>query len=153
MICQSCKKNIATSLVSHQSITGQMYTIALCDECNNRIRNQNHTQLQCSRCGAALTELTSGKLQFCPECYTSFGEELSDYLIKIHGSAIHTGKRPKRYTNNTESVKENKDLSFNEVFENLKRDLDTAIREERYEDAAQIRDEIKRLKEVCNNGK
>ena len=94
MICQNCKRKIATSKVACKSINGYSYTVALCDECKNHLTQHNQQSAQCSRCGATLKALISGEAPFCPECYSSFGSDLSDYLTKIHGSAIHKGKRP-----------------------------------------------------------
>lgn len=153
MNCQNCKKNIATSLVSCKNGQGYSYTIALCDECRKHFGKINQAVLQCPRCGAELSDLISGNAQFCPECYSSFGEALSDYLIRIHGSAIHKGKRPRDSVRNTESETEKERVASNKMIEELKSDLDSAIHEERYEDAAHIRDEIRKLQGVGDNGK
>lgn len=149
MICQNCKRKIATSKVACKSINGYSYTVALCDECKNHLTQHNQQSAQCSRCGTTLKALISGEAPFCPECYSSFGSDLSDYLTKIHGSAIHRGKRPSSIA---VTNKKSSHVPYNDTLEKLKKDLNSAILEERYEDAAQIRDKINELKGETGNG-
>lgn len=153
MICSKCKKNTATSILHCEMALGHSYTVALCDECKKTFEPselyKQTTRLipltKCTRCGATLEELTNGKRSFCPECYSSFGEELSDYMMKLHRSDIHKGKRPKNKDDdhNVSDIKSN----FEDVLSKLESDLSEAIKDERYEQAALIRDEIKRIKQ------
>ena len=63
------------------------------------------------------------------------------------GSLEHKGKRLCKYSDtqkvSKQDVKEN--ISENEKIEILKMKLKKAVREEKYEEAAEIRDEIKKL--------
>ena len=73
-------------------------------------------------------------------------------LKNIHGSNRHVGRLGNVIEGNNVSNddkvsrknNDNKNEEQNEI-EKLKSDLKQAIKEERYEDAAKIRDEIKRL--------
>lgn len=114
--------------------------------------NVSHTK-RCSECNSSFDELVRGKRGFCPKCYEIFHSELSSLLTNIHGSDRHTGKRPVK-SNDTEEFyikKEEKPEKEAEAapdtVSSLKEDLKRAIAEEKYEDAAKIRDEIKRLEE------
>jgi protein arginine kinase activator len=72
----------------------------------------------------------------CPECYTAFEPQLVPLLRQIHGSTQHEGKTPKQLGPKAVIRKELMDL---------KEELSRAIRDERYEEAAEIRDRIRAL--------
>ncbi len=99
---------------------------------------------RCVRCGATFSELTKGKKDFCPHCYIEFKDMLSSFLVKIHGSDTYKGK------NGIVDLTPDDEISNTEVTENdnlliLKQKLTSAISDERYEDAAKIRDEIRKI--------
>ena len=100
----------------------------------------------------------------CPECYDTFSDRLDPILRRLQGSVKHVGRGTKvqrtrtqkiedtKSENNSQNEKENKeeikDKKVNEKDLKLKKlndDLKKAIKDERYEDAAAIRDEIKKL--------
>ena len=66
----------------------------------------------------------------CAECYTAFYDKLLPSLQRIHGKGTHMGKKP----NGTNS-------SQNKL-EMLKEQLENAVREQDFESAVKIRDEI-----------
>lgn len=88
----------------------------------------------CSGCGRTLHELYQGAKLGCPRCYDDLGPYLKQAMPAMHeGADAHhkDAKRPKEG-----SVKRlGNDL--------LKAQLEKAIKEERYEDAASIRDELR----------
>ena len=123
--------------------------------------------LKCNNCGTTYDEfIKTGKFG-CSNCYDVFSHGLDNVLKNIHSSSTHVGRRSKwvnKANENSElksikGSKENKESkenreNKNEVKkENLKEDkltklnadLKQAIKEERYEDAAKIRDEIKKM--------
>lgn len=180
MLCQKCKQREAVYYYT-ENINGTVKSIALCEECKkNNISFENHYKAQsfdpfyglqipssfffggsaplnkrCEHCGATWTTLSNGDADFCPECFDTFRKELSALLLKIHSSNKYLGKLPVKSILNadcdlniSQSANDTKDA---EILDGLKRDLDTAIREERYEDAAKIRDKIKDLNKKENN--
>ena len=123
------------------------------------------TTMQCDNCGTTYDEfIDTGKFG-CSHCYDIFADGLDNVLKNIHGSARHVGRRSnlsledrktveedvqkvkgKKTTEvgkNKENAKQNN--SKEEKIKQLNADLKKAIKEERYEDAAKIRDEIKKL--------
>jgi protein arginine kinase activator len=74
----------------------------------------------------------------CPHDYDAFAEELTPLLENIHGDSRHAGKTPRRLpqTRHTQS-----ELS------RLRRELQSAVSQEAYEEAAKIRDQIRTLEE------
>ena len=81
--------------------------------------------------------LSTGHLG-CSSCVETFGEELLPTIRKIHGNAVHTGKVPQ-----TASIK----IKTKRQIELLNEQLKKAISVQNFEEAAQLRDEINRLKE------
>lgn len=94
--------------------------------------------ISCEYCGRSFRELKAKGTLGCPKCYDSFGDEIKKYLNALNINLKYRGKIPK----NAESY-----LVYNRKLEDLKEKLDLAINLEEYEKAAEIRDEIKKLKE------
>ena len=90
----------------------------------------------CSRCGATMSDLKSHGKVGCPECYTTFGEELDGTIRSIHGNVKHVGRAPSRFRQNREKANR---------LASLKQQLKEAIAEESFERAATLRDEIRAL--------
>jgi len=89
----------------------------------------------CTACGWSLGNLRETGLLGCPHCYTSFESQLMILLKKLHGSDSHLGKV---YTQEGEWPQKEED----EII--LKSALEEAIKMEEFEQAAQIRDRLRR---------
>lgn len=79
----------------------------------------------------------------CSNCYDVFSNPIDSLLKNLHGTANHIGRGIKNGTQNIE-VKPKKAKPKTEK-EDLEKELDKAIKEERYEDAAKIRDKMKEM--------
>lgn len=106
--------------------------------------------LKCSKCGLIWDDfLHTGKFG-CSNCYDDFESRINPILRSIQGATNHVGRIGNIIQGNNvkqnldEKMEENKNIS---KIEKLKEDLKQAVKEERYEDAAKIRDEIKREEE------
>lgn len=118
--------------------------------------------LQCDNCKMTYEDfVNTGKIG-CSHCYDTFARILDPVLKNIHGSSIHVGRRSrltnsekenvakdvqnanKKNTQKQEKVKQSKEDTKQEKIDKLNEDLKLAIKEERYEDAAKLRDEIKK---------
>ena len=113
----------------------------------------NVKTLTCNNCGYTFDDIVNtGKLG-CPNCYEVFESELDPIIKRIQGTNRHVGrigkiidnKIDKKYGKGEKEQDSNKKEGKTKL-EQLQEDLKTAIKEERYEDAAKIRDEIKK----CN---
>ncbi len=108
-------------------------------------------KLTCKQCGLDFDEfLHTGKFR-CSNCYDEFERMIDPILKNIHGSNRHVGRlgnviegnnisNDDKLNKTTDNIK-NKEQS---EIEKLKEDLKQAIKDERYEDAAKLRDEIKK---------
>jgi protein arginine kinase activator len=95
-------------------------------------------QTACDLCGLKFIDFRNTGRLGCPHDYEVFREELVQLLENIHGETRHIGKIPRR----SRAVGRNQ----NEVIR-LRKQLDAAVTKENYEEAARLRDRIRRLEE------
>lgn len=107
----------------------------------------------CNKCGNSYEDfIKSGKFG-CDECYETFNVKIDTLLKNIHGANEHVGRNGKIINETevkTENVYKKEEKTENTKqgkIEKLKLRLKQEIKEERYEDAAKTRDEIKKLEE------
>jgi protein arginine kinase activator len=90
----------------------------------------------CPICGITFFDFRSKGRLGCSHDYVCFEKELEPLLVNIHGDTAHVGKRPKASPTDTDRL-------TNLI--RLRKELKTAINEEKYEEASKLRDEIRRL--------
>lgn len=162
MLCSVCKENQATVHLT-QIIGDKMQKVDLCEACSKEKgvtdpagfslaemflggvgtaqeteSNPEGAELKCSACGFTQADFKKTGRLGCPACYETFSEGLDTLLKSMHKGTRHVGKVPSA----VKSQRESKDK-----LKSLQKKLDKAIAEESYEVAAQLRDEIKHLKE------
>lgn len=93
-------------------------------------------QLVCPICSISFRDFrTHGRLG-CPNDYVAFEQELLPLIENIHGETQHAGKYPKRAPDASRRQYE---------LIKLRNELRSAVEEEKYEEAAKLRDEITTL--------
>ena len=98
--------------------------------------NDKKADITCSVCNTSFEDYKkTGKLG-CSRCYSTFEKQLKPIIEGIYGYSEHIGKFPKN---------EFKDVQAIRAVEHLKQQLNIAIQEEEYEQAAKLRDEILEL--------
>lgn len=113
--------------------------------------------LKCNHCGYTFEDIVnSGKLG-CANCYDVFEERLNPIMKRLQGANHHVGRvgkiidnkieeKMKNQTNPSKETSNQKEKSKKEIqLEKCQEELKQAIKEERYEEAAKIRDEIKKI--------
>ncbi|AMX00527.1 UvrB/UvrC motif-containing protein [Rummeliibacillus sp. G93] len=181
MICENCKQRPATITVT-QMKNGNKITRHFCDVCNKQLdhfhvnlepgdssnamqklfsnlfgtpswsvqdvpikKPQSKVQNEsCPQCGMTYRQfLEEGKFN-CPTCYETFKDFLPQVLKRLHnGATEHIGKVPGSINESYQTKRQ---------IEALRQDMKTAVEEERFEDAAEIRDEVKLLENKLNGG-
>ncbi len=159
MLCEKCGKNNATTHI-RSVVNGVVTEKNLCGYCaasegytnlqNNSLAqmlssmfgdvlavNSKAAAVRCSCCNATFSDIAESGKVGCPECYKTFYNELLPYLKRVHGSTKHAGKIPNRAPLAV-TVSE-------DTVESLRLKLNQLVREENYEEAAVIRDKIKKL--------
>lgn len=106
--------------------------------------------VKCKNCGMNYDDFIKTGMFGCSNCYSTFSVPIETLLKNLQGTTTHTGRKPssikepiKVQKTNTKQKKEIKEES---KIIKLQKDLEKAIKEEKYEEAAKIRDEIKQLK-------
>ena len=106
----------------------------------------------CKTCGTTFDDFINSGEFGCSECYETFEDRIAPILKKLHGSDRHVGRGYKEIeAGKKETTRSRKETKQESKIEKLQKDLQKAIKDERYEDAAKIRDEIKQ--EEKNNRK
>ena len=113
--------------------------------------------VKCKTCGMSYNDFIDTGMFGCSDCYDTFSGPIDSLLKNLHGTAKHIGRGAKNVDDllgkNTKNKTSNKTENSNKPLENknlqkledLQKQLDKAIKEERYEDAAKIRDKIKEM--------
>ena len=168
MVCDECGKR-ESSIHLTKIINGKVTKLNLCEECSKKHKElefnpsfsvhnffsglldgtkESNINLEdikgnkCDNCGMTYGKFRQmGKLG-CNHCYDSFKEKLSPLLKRIHGHSVHVGKVPKRAGGVIRLRKE---------IENLREELNRAVKNEEYEMAAKLRDKIKDMEGQIDN--
>ena len=161
MLCTICKEKPATVHLT-QIVGDKMQKLDLCEDCAKTKGINDPTsfgladldlvlglgasqqleqaaggvELKCPRCGFTQADFKKSGRLGCPECYATFAEGLAGLLKTMHKGTRHIGKAPEALRATRENADRMKTLQFK---------LAKAIRDENYEQAAQVRDEIKQL--------
>lgn len=162
MKCTLCNNNEAT-VFYREIINGNEKKYALCPDCaakkemgaytmgffeksilDNFFAPVSHTatkheEKRCNLCAATFNDLQKMGKVGCPVCYTTFERELSQTIARLHGDSIHKGITPEKLK---------KEESREDKLSKLEKDLRVAISEEKYEDAAILRDKIREMKGI-----
>jgi len=158
MLCCICKEKEAT--VHLAQIAGEkMQKVDLCEECAKSKGVNDPTgfsladlllglgasqeieqasggnELRCPRCGFSQADFKKAGRLGCAECYRTFSEALAGLLKTMHKGTRHVGKVP-------EFLRQGRDLS--DRLKTLQKKLAKAIDSEDFEQAAVLRDEIKK---------
>jgi protein arginine kinase activator len=160
MLCCICKEKDAKVHLT-QIVGDKMQKVDLCEECakqkgiddtagasladvllglgaSQEIAQPGGGEVKCPHCGFTQADFKKAGRLGCSECYVTFAEGLEGLLKTMHKGTKHIGKAP-------QSLQQTRDLS--DKLKNLQKKLDKAVADEDFEQAAQVRDEIKVTRE------
>ncbi|MCF6465845.1 UvrB/UvrC motif-containing protein [Clostridium sp. Cult2] len=161
MLCQVCNKNNATVHYT-KIINGQIEELHMCDECamnNNEFEfdttfsfhklltglidsiqgeptKKEVEEFTCPYCNLSYAEFRQTGKFGCSQCYDTFKSNLIPLFRGIHGHNKHVGKVPKRT---------NKTLAKKREIDRLRTEMDILVSKEAFEEAAILRDKIKKI--------
>lgn len=165
MLCQNCGRNEATTHIK-RVVNGDTTEHHLCQGCAKELGYNNmfsgfapfslseffgdllgdvnkkaigSTIVRCPKCGNSFNDIVRDSQVGCAQCYRTFFDKLQPSLERIHGRAIHNGKKI------AVNVQEKKEPTKEERIEQLKEKMAKAIETQEFEQAAKLRDEIKEL--------
>lgn len=157
MLCDVCQKAEATVYLT-QIVEGKMQKVNLCEPCakekgvsdpagfamdelllglgvTQQIERGAPAQ-KCPVCGFTQTDFKKTGRLGCSACYDTFADGLANLLKAMHKGMRHTGKMPAKLSRRYAMV---------DRVRSLESDLQQAVKDEKYEDAARLRDEIRKL--------
>jgi len=164
MICEKCNKNIANAYLKN-NINGNITENYLCSSCAGELYGKNYMSLLnsdfksdilnmlnfnkiaspsnanaknnvCPMCGLSFPDIMQSGKAGCGKCYEAFKNELAPNVMRIHGTARHTGKVPKNMS---------AQITAKRKIEELNMKLKKMIADQNFEEAAVIRDEINKI--------
>ena len=131
-LCETCAQEYLQSPEASASSDGADGIAGTADE----QELEELDKLVCPHCGISFREFRAQGRLGCPHDYIAFEAELLPLLENIHGDTQHCGKFPKR----------SPDASQRQYrLIRLRNELQMAVKEEDYETAARMRDEIREL--------
>ncbi len=169
MKCQHCNEREANTHIK-RNINGKKEELYLCEECARELGVMKEFEFEpfsafgtdslfgnlltagvsafntltgidrCTYCGSTFNDIVNSGRVGCDHCYEKFESRLEPSIERLHGRTKHIGKS----VSYTEEEAPEEEKSENEV-EKLKAELKTAIQEQRFEDAAVLRDKINEL--------
>ena len=134
-LCQDCALESGIDLNSPISITDVLLGLGV--QPSSASPAAAEFDLSCSRCQMTRTEFKKRARLGCMECYDAFMGELTALTKAMHHSGQHVGKIPARQGN---------EARITAQIAALQKEIETAIANEQYEVAANLRDKIKALK-------
>ena len=166
MLCQKCQKKEANYLMS-QNIDGVEKRVALCSDCAKEegydqmagslfhdfgedffsfggfqpfgsLISHAAKMLSCPTCGFTQQDVQQLGRVGCADCYDTFQDLLDPAIRRVQRGRVHQGKVPKGVA---APQKEQNNIA------KLEAQLQQCIKEENFEQAAKIRDELKQLRE------
>ncbi len=152
MLCQHCNKNEA-NMHMKRIINGRAAEVHLCSDCARSLGygeafsgfglgfadflgdfllkgEHSLNAAHCPLCNKSFEEIAKDGKMGCAECYTAFYDKLLPSLQRVHGKGTHRGKTPSDFKKNSNKL------------EALKEQLEIAVRDQNFEAAVKIRDEI-----------
>ena len=153
--CNLCGKHATVHLT--QIVNNEIHKLDLCEDCAaakgvtdpsgfsladllvkaSGTERGSSSQLVCEHCGFTQADFKKHGRFGCPACYERFRPILEPVLSNMHKGMTHLGKVP---------AKSLERKSRHERLAMLEKELQVAIKAERYEDAARLRDEISGLR-------
>lgn len=107
---------------------------------------QKPNELKCNKCNMTYSEFMELGKFGCDNCYDAFSSRIDTILKRIQGSNRYTGKKAELNEETPkEVVNDEKANPKEKTIQELKLQLKKLVQEEKYEEAARIRDEIKKL--------
>lgn len=135
-LCERCAAEKGLPGKTHFSISDLLAGIA--SQAHSPAQKPRKSKEAACVCGTTLSQFQASGRFGCPECYTTFRDDVQGLVEKIHDSSQHVGKVPDRVSS---------EISLQKDIRQLQMELKRAVRREDYEKAAQIRDQIRQMEE------
>ncbi len=158
--CDLCRENEASIKVHQMDSGGKVTELAVCTECARQRGlaevkpaktasvevmaelkaglKEKDAALVCSHCGTTLADFKRQGRLGCDYCYIAFREELLPLIRRLHGATQHLGRTTRTGR---------KDAHVRLTTDRIRDALSAAIKNEDYEKAAALRDELRKVED------
>lgn len=162
-LCESCARQAGLSSDPHMPISKLLSSFMLGPTAAqqpappHRPAQPSKPVVRCAGCGTTYATFKETGLLGCPACYEAFAERLGPLIERAHeGGCHHVGKFPRRALRDCRSLNDRDRLEVllgsirerEERLESLRKSLAKAVRDEDYERAAALRDELGRMTDL-----
>jgi protein arginine kinase activator len=103
---------------------------------------QREALSRCASCGTPLAKIVESAAVGCALCYTAFGKEIESMLEALHRGPMHRGKS---FSSSDDRIRLMSELQSKRLL------LRSMLKEEKYEEAARLRDEIAHLEKQVHS--
>jgi protein arginine kinase activator len=176
MLCERCK-NIEATIHLTEIIKDVKSEVHLCESCareiglNSKLSNFSLSIPEmlsfldvsevdevtvgsvCKSCGMSFMDYSKENKLGCPDCYVHLEDSLKSVIAGYHGAVRHVGKQPSGLTDIAAGTytRSARTLPAKQSLDELKKQLNRAVFEERYEEAAVLRDRISDMEREKGN--
>ena len=162
MICNICGTREATIHLT-EIVNNQMAEVHICEQCAEEKGTDFKTyfnfgdlltgfagmeklleepgkkaELVCKQCGMNFEDFSKSGRLGCGACYEAFKKPLASVIKQVQRSSYHVGKKPTKIA---------KDVRSTHDLRQLQERLRKSVQSEAFEEAARIRDQIKKIEE------
>ncbi len=146
-VCEQCARQECKPVIEISDASGKVFGKIDAKEFERKLSNAlfgaifnvaghqilDLTDAKCPRCGLPRSEFRKNGRLGCVECYKTFANEVEPMIRDMHRGSVHVGKVPSSVRRDREIVR-------------VTAQLRTAISEDRFEDAAALRDKLNELR-------
>lgn len=151
-LCDQCSKEKGVTDPTGFQLAD--FLIGAAGQGKSKIETAEDDALACPACGFTRAHLKKIGRLGCPECYQAFGGDLENMLRAMHKGTRHIGKVPGKVaapaakapvTTAMAAMAAPSKVGLKKRLSELKDAIERAVADERYEDAARLRDEMRGL--------
>jgi len=154
-LCEECARTKSSAMEQQFGLSDLLAGMVDFEKAN---KDEGIPAVKCPSCGLTYADFKKIGRLGCGQCYNVFRKYLAPLLKRIHGSSQHVGKSPVRKAKTAPAAgagvateappaipKRKADL------QELKAQLAKAIEKEAFEEAARLRDQIKKISSEQKN--
>ncbi len=139
--CEECAAQSGFDVHGPMSITDVL--LGMSGEAPEPLPSHKSVEHSCPRCHLRRVDFKKTGRLGCPACYDAFEDQLKPILRVMHRQERHQGKIPERMKKEVENT---------QALGELREQLQKAVAEEHYEEAARLRDLIQQVTRRSNEG-
>lgn len=132
-LCEACAKEKGAEMEEHFGLSDLMSGLA---DLGANLEPEAMSAIKCPVCGFTYQDFKKVGRLGCGNCYEAFKKQLDPLLKRIHGVNRHIGKV---------SLMAGKTVKEHITLQDLKVQIEKAIRSEEFEEAVKLRDKIREI--------